>query len=102
MANDLIGVKLAVDGERDFKNALREINQNFKLLGSELALVSSQFDKNDNETSIKPHKHAVYNLSLTCFVARLSLKSAKRYSAIPYVKGEYFENRLDKWYRNMV
>jgi len=151
MANSDLSIRLGVDGERDFKNALRDINQSFKVLGSEMTLISSQFDKNDksvaaltsrntvlrkeidaqkekvetlknaldnaatsfgdndkrtqnwqiqlnkaqaelngmerelgendNETAIKPHKHTVYKLSIACFVARLSLNSAKRYSA---------------------
>lgn len=46
MANNM-GIKLGVEGEKDFKNALADINRNFRVLGSEMKLVSSQFDKND-------------------------------------------------------
>lgn len=44
---DSFGLKIGVEGEKEFKKALSEINQNFKVLGSEMKLVSSQFDKND-------------------------------------------------------
>lgn len=45
--SDNFGLKIGVEGEKDFKKSLAEINQNFKVLGSEMKLVSSQFDKND-------------------------------------------------------
>ena len=45
--SDNFGLKIGVEGEKEFKKALAEINQNFKVLGSEMKLVSSQFDKND-------------------------------------------------------
>ena len=41
------GVRIGVEGEKEFKNALRDINRSFKVLGSEMELVSAQFDKND-------------------------------------------------------
>ena len=44
---DNFGLKIGVEGEKEFKKALAEINHNFKVLGSEMKLVSSQFDKND-------------------------------------------------------
>ena len=44
---DNFGLKIGVEGEKEIKKALAEINHNFKVLGSEMKLVSSQFDKND-------------------------------------------------------
>lgn len=44
---DNFGLKIGIEGEREFKNAIREINQSFKVLGSEMNLVASQFDKQD-------------------------------------------------------
>nr|DAF07645.1 MAG TPA: minor tail protein [Bacteriophage sp.] len=44
---DNFGLKIGIEGEKQFKNALREINQSFRVLGSEMKLVSSEFDKND-------------------------------------------------------
>ena len=45
--NSNFGLKIGVEGEKAFKDALRDINQSFKVLGSEMQLVTSQFDKND-------------------------------------------------------
>jgi len=44
---DTFGLKIGLEGEREFKQSLREINQNFKVLGSEMKLLESQFDRND-------------------------------------------------------
>ena len=42
------GIKLGIDGEKQFKQALTDINHSFKVLSSEMQLVTSQFDKNDS------------------------------------------------------
>lgn len=42
---DNFDLKIGVDGEKEFKKALADINQSFRVLGSEMKLVSSQFDK---------------------------------------------------------
>ena len=44
---DTFGLKIGLEGEKEFKKALGEINQSFKVLGSEMKLVESEFDKND-------------------------------------------------------
>lgn len=44
---DNFGLKLGIDGEKEFKNALKDINSQFKVLGSEMNLVTSEFSKND-------------------------------------------------------
>ena len=45
--SDNFGLKIGVEGEKEFKKALAEINQNFKVLGSEMKLVQSQFYNNN-------------------------------------------------------
>ena len=47
MADDF-GLKIGLEGEKEFKKAISEINQSFKVLGSEMKVVQSQFDKNDS------------------------------------------------------
>lgn len=47
---DTFGLKIGIEGEKEFKNALREINDSFKVLGSEMKLVDAQFDKNNKST----------------------------------------------------
>ena len=44
---DSFGLKIGLEGEKEFKKALADINQSFKVLGSEMKLAISQFDKND-------------------------------------------------------
>ncbi|MCB5279278.1 MAG: phage tail tape measure protein [Candidatus Cloacimonetes bacterium] len=44
---DNFGLKIGIEGEKEFKAQLVEINQSFKVLGSEMKLIESQFDKQD-------------------------------------------------------
>ena len=40
-------MKLGLEGEKEFKSAIKDINDSMKVLGSEMTLVASQFDKHD-------------------------------------------------------
>lgn len=51
MMADNFGLKIGLEGEKEFKKALADINQSFKVLGSEMKLVDSEFAK--NETSVQ-------------------------------------------------
>ena len=44
---DTFDLKIAIEGEKPFKQSLREINNDFKVLGSEIKLANSFFDKNE-------------------------------------------------------
>ena len=59
------GLKIGIDGEREFKAALRDINQQFKVLGSEMKLVESQFDKQDRTVSALTSRNEVLNRQIT-------------------------------------
>ena len=59
--SDSFGFKLGIEGEREFKNALRDINQSFKVLGSEMNLVTSQFDKQDKSLQAVTARNEVLN-----------------------------------------
>jgi phage-related protein len=56
-----IGIKLGVEGEKSFKAALADINQSFRILGSEMTLVTSQFDKNDRSVESLAARNSVLN-----------------------------------------
>lgn len=58
---DNFGLKIGLEGEKEFKKALSEINQSFKVLGSEMKLVSSQFDKNDSSVQALTARNTVFN-----------------------------------------
>lgn len=57
--SDSFGLKIGVEGEKEFKKALSDINQSFKVLGSEMKLVTSQFDKNDSSVQAVSARHEV-------------------------------------------
>ena len=61
MGQDNFGLKIGVEGEREFRQALSDINQTFKVLGSEMALATSQFEKNDKSIQAVTSRNAVLN-----------------------------------------
>lgn len=67
---DNFGLKIGIEGEKEFKKALSEINQSFKVLGSEMKLVSSQFDSNDKSIQALSARNTV--------LKRKSTPSARR------------------------
>ncbi len=56
---DKFGLKIGLEGEKEFKKALGDINSAFKVLGSEMKLVSSQFDSNDRSAQALAARHSV-------------------------------------------
>jgi len=58
---DDFGLKIGLEGEIEFKKALSEINQSFKVLGSEMKVVQSQFDKNDSSVEALTARNQVLN-----------------------------------------
>lgn len=54
-------MRIGIEGEKAFKAALRDINQRFKVLGSEMQLVTSQFDKNDSSVRALSARNEVLN-----------------------------------------
>ena len=62
--SDNFGLKIGLEGEREFKKSLSEINQSFKVLGSEMKLVESQFDKNDNSIQALTARNDVLQKSI--------------------------------------
>jgi phage-related protein len=59
--SDNFGLRIGIEGEKQFKDALRDINQAFKVLGSEMQLVTSQFDKNDKSVQALTSRNTVLN-----------------------------------------
>lgn len=55
------GLKIGLEGEKEFKKSLADINNSFKVLGSELKLVDSQFDKNDKSTEALTARSEILN-----------------------------------------
>ena len=58
---DNFGLKIGLEGEKEFKKAIADINQSFKVLGSEMKLVSSDFGKNDTSMQAVAARSEVLN-----------------------------------------
>ena len=58
---DNFGLKIGLEGEKEFKKALSDINQSFKVLGSEMKLATSQFDKNEKSVESLASRNTVLN-----------------------------------------
>ena len=79
---DNFGLKIGVEGEKEFKNSLREINRDFKVLGSEMKLVTSQFDKQDKSLQAVTARNEVLNKEIEAQKNKVStLESALKNAA---------------------
>ena len=69
---DTFDLKIAIEGEKPFKQSLREINNDFKVLGSEMKLATSSFDKNEKSvesiTRNKTSKSIYINFIIAPFI----------------------------------
>lgn len=75
--SDNFGLKIGVEGEKEFKKALSDINQSFKVLGSEMKLVDSEFDKNDKSIQALSARNEVLNKEIDAQKQKIeTLKSA--------------------------
>lgn len=79
---DNFGLKIGLEGEKEFKKALSDINSSFKVLGSEMKLVSSQFDKNDNSVEALTARNTVLNKEIEVQKQKIeTLRSALKNAA---------------------
>ena len=56
-----IGPKIGIEGEKEFRDGIKSINETMKTLGTEMKAVTSQFDKNDNSVEALTAKNEVLN-----------------------------------------
>jgi len=61
---DNFGLKIGVEGEKEFKKALSDINNSMKVLGSEMKLVDSTFDKQDKSVQALTARNEVLNKNI--------------------------------------
>jgi len=71
MADDF-GLRIGIEGEKEFKNAIREINQSFKVLGSEMNLVASQFDRQDKSVEAVTARNRVLSKEMDAQKEKIS------------------------------
>ena len=61
---DNFGLKIGVESEKEFKKALSDINNSMKVLGSEMKLVDSTFDKQDKSVQALTARNEVLNKNI--------------------------------------
>lgn len=77
MGCDNFGLKIGVEGEREFKNSIREINSSFKILKSEMNLVISTFKGNASSMDSLASKSGVLTREIESQKEKITvLKSA--------------------------
>lgn len=92
---DNFGLKIGLEGEKEFKKALSEINSNFKVLGSEMKLVASQFDKNDNSVQALTARNQVLNKEIEAQKQKIdTLRSALQNAAESFGEND---KRTQNW-----
>ena len=68
-----IGPRIAVEGEKEFKSAMKDITNEFKLLGSEMKLIASAYDKNDKSTEALTAKSQALGNQIDAQKSKISL-----------------------------
>lgn len=93
--SDTFGLKLGIEGEKEFKSALKDINSTFKVLGSELTLVTSQFDKQDKSVEAVSARNRVLNKEIEEQQKKIALLA----SALENASKSFGENdkRTQNW-----
>lgn len=92
---DNFGLKIGIEGEKEFKNSLRDINQSFKVLGSEMKLVSSEFDKQDRSVAAVTARNEVLNKAIEAQKDKIStLESALKNAADSFGEND---RRTQNW-----
>ncbi len=90
-----MGVKVGVEGEKEFKKALSEINGEMRVLGSEMKLTASQFDKNEKSVASYTAQNEVLNKQIEAQKDKVSLLE----DALRNASDEFGENdkRTQAW-----
>lgn len=85
MAKPTIGAKIALDGEKEFKNAISSINKDMSVLTSEMKKVTAEFADNGNSTDALTAKQDVLNKKIDTQKEKIeTLRNALKNSAKTY------------------
>lgn len=92
---DKFGLKIGLEGEKEFKAALADINSQFKVLKSEMNLVSSAFEKNDKSAEALTARNEVLSKEIEAQKQKVeTLRSALENAASSF--GET-DRRTQNW-----
>ena len=94
MAAD-IGPKIGIDGEKEFRDALKSMGQQLKTLGTEMTAVTSAFDVDNDRQKKLAAQSDVLNRQLEIQQQRLG----EIQKALDYAKANYAENsnEVQRW-----
>lgn len=94
-----IGLKIGVEGEAEFRKSINGINDSFKTLKSEMAMVTSAFDKNDQSQQKLTEANKVLNKQIDLQKQKLSEVSA----VLEKSRDKYGENdaKTQSWQRTV-
>lgn len=90
-----IGPKIGIDGEKEFRDALKSMGQQLKTLGTEMKAVTSAFDADDNSQK----KLAAQSDVLTRQLEIQEQRITEIQKALDYAKANYAENsnEVQRW-----
>mgnify|MGYP000949491632 FL=1 len=95
MADSNFGLKIGLEGEREFKRAITDINREMRVLGSEMKLVASSFDKNDKFAEALTARNQVLGKEIEAQKAKIeTLRAALENSASSFGEND---SRTKNW-----
>jgi len=90
-----VGAKIVLDGEKEYRKSVADINADMRVLGSEMKKVSSQFYDNANSVNALEKKNDVLNKQLDKQREKVNqAREALKHSAETYGEND---NRTRKW-----
>ena len=95
MSDSTFGLKIGLEGEREFKRAITDINREMRVLGSEMKLVASQFDKNDQSAAALTARNQVLGREIEAQRSKVeTLRSALENAASSFGEND---SRTKNW-----
>mgnify|MGYP000009060287 FL=1 len=95
MADSSFGLKIGLEGEREFKRAITDINREMRVLGSEMKLVASSFDKNDKSAESLTVRNQVLGKEIEAQKSKIeTLRAALENSASSFGEND---SRTKNW-----
>lgn len=90
-----IGAGIVLEGEQQFKKAVKDINSDLNVLSKEMTLVSEKFSDNTNSIEALTAKQEIYDKKIQAQKEKVSVLT----QALEAVKKEYGENstEVNKW-----
>lgn len=95
-----IGAGIVLEGEQQFKKAVKDINSDLSVLSKEMTLVSEKFSDNANSIKALTAKQEIYDKKIAAQKEKVNVLT----QALEAVKKEYGENstEVNKWASQLI